>query len=284
MNYLRMAGVVILFLCVFTFPQFFLGMFLGIRVVFTETMQNMDYSPELIQQQINQYLIHILIISSLVSLLLFWLYFKIKNAITGSKERILQYCRFHIFTGKQFVLALLMGGSLYFIINGIIYFSRITEILPGYQEHLAPLYGHHVIITLIVTGLLVPLVEEIAFRGMIFNRLRQDLPMIVALILQAFLFGLVHFNLLQSSYAFVLGMIWGLAYFFTGSFWVPFVAHLSFNALSAVMVQLVHQELTASHYVLFSAGGVIVFLVTLILITLQHQQSSPEWTTETSFE
>ena len=86
------------------------------------------------------------------------------------------------------------------------------DMFEQYSDSMNALMNNQNIVLLVIAiGIIAPLIEEIIFRGLIFNLLKKNMPVWAALIIQAFLFGLAHLNFIQGSYAFVLGIIMGLA-------------------------------------------------------------------------
>lgn len=79
----------------------------------------------------------------------------------------------------------------------------------------------------------VSLAEEALFRGYIQQRLSQLLGDKRALFIAALLFGSVHFSggLLLVFFATLAGMIYGLAWLWSGRLWVSTLVHFSFNLL-----------------------------------------------------
>ena len=76
---------------------------------------------------------------------------------------------------------------------------------------------------------LVPIIEELIFRGFILSWLSRHGPT-VAIVVSAFLFMLVH---RPSSWVFVFlaGMVFGIQYWKTGSLWAPLITHATVNGL-----------------------------------------------------
>lgn len=68
------------------------------------------------------------------------------------------------------------------------------------------------IVPLIYMGLLAPVAEELIFRGLILGYEERELPFFWANLIQAFLFGLYHQNLVQFVYAFFVGLLLGNLY------------------------------------------------------------------------
>jgi hypothetical protein len=55
-----------------------------------------------------------------------------------------------------------------------------------------------------------------------------------ALVIQAFIFALFHTGGVQITYTFALGIILGLIYLWSGTIWVPLIAHIVFNTFTDV--------------------------------------------------
>ena len=63
--------------------------------------------------------------------------------------------------------------------------------------------------TLLYGTVAAPVVEELIYRGLTLKIFQKAFPFWAANVMQAALFGLMHMNLIQSSYAFLLGMLLG---------------------------------------------------------------------------
>jgi len=93
---------------------------------------------------------------------------------------------------------------------------------------------------LVSFALMPALVEELVFRGWFLGALRPFGER-RALLLSALFFGLMHMNLTQVPFAFMLGLVFGFIYLRTGRLWPGMVIHFLNNALS---VALDHATLT----------------------------------------
>lgn len=80
-------------------------------------------------------------------------------------------------------------------------------------------------------------VEETIFRGMLYNTYSKYRP-VAGIILSAVLFGLMHMNFNQMTYAIYLGLIMALMLEVTDSIVVPMVMHFTMNASSSIMLFL----------------------------------------------
>ena len=100
------------------------------------------------------------------------------------------------------------------------------------------------------------LCEELIYRGVLFRGYRKS-GVFVAMLLTAFLFGMMHMNLNQFSYAFVLGFIFALIREITGSILPVFFVHIYINGKSVVVLYAAVHYLTGlrEQYVQAQAAG-----------------------------
>lgn len=95
--------------------------------------------------------------------------------------------------------------------------------------------GQPFIISLFVIAIVPAFLEESVYRGCFFNTYSKVSPM-KAIVLSAFYFGLMHGNLNQFSYAFVMGMIFCLIVEATDSIFSSMIIHFVINGSSVVML------------------------------------------------
>jgi membrane protease YdiL (CAAX protease family) len=105
----------------------------------------------------------------------------------------------------------------------------------------------------LVASTLVPIVEELLFRGLIFSTLRERFALPAAIALQAIIFGLAHGNPFQGIYAAILGVAAGFALVRSRSILVPILLHTAANA-SAFLLAAANLQSTLLKSVLLGAG------------------------------
>lgn len=86
-----------------------------------------------------------------------------------------------------------------------------------------------------VVAVMPALCEELIYRGVLFQGYRKS-GVWVAVLLTAFLFGMMHMNLNQFSYAFVLGLVFALINEITGSILPAVLLHIYINGKSVVVL------------------------------------------------
>ena len=83
-----------------------------------------------------------------------------------------------------------------------------------------------------------PILEEVLMRGFLLDGLSTNYGKIVALLISAALFSILHFNIAQIVPSFICGIILGLLYFYTDSIFSCILAHIGYNSISYMMIML----------------------------------------------
>lgn len=114
------------------------------------------------------------------------------------------------------VIALLLGFSL----EGS---DAVSEVVTAGNTPLT------IVAMLILVSVLVPLVEELFFRGVVYKWLRGFMRLWPAAILSGLIFGIYHWNPLQGLSAWILGIAAAWLYEKSGSLWPAVVLHIVTN-------------------------------------------------------
>lgn len=96
----------------------------------------------------------------------------------------------------------------------------------------------------VALGIMVPIAEEVVFRGGIQRVLQNVLGgrnQWVAIVVPALIFGVIHFNWAQGIHAFLIGLLLGWMYHRTGSILPGFVLHWVNNSVAYLMFNLMPQ-------------------------------------------
>lgn len=128
------------------------------------------------------------------------------------------------------IITVIIAGLVFSIgLNYLYNILGITGASESFQSVREAQFGVNFIAGIFLYGVLSPVVEELIFRGLLFNRLKRIFPRIAAIILSALLFGVFHGNLVQGTYAFIMGIIIVLLYEKYKSFWTPIIFHVVAN-------------------------------------------------------
>lgn len=90
-------------------------------------------------------------------------------------------------------------------------------------------FGVDFLVGLFLYGCISPLVEEIIYRGLLYNRLKRIFPLYLSMILSALLFGITHGNIVQGVYGFIMGLLIVWFYEHYESFAAPLLVHIVAN-------------------------------------------------------
>ena len=128
-------------------------------------------------------------------------------------------------------LVLLMLGMQY-ISNYVV--MILAAINPGwlqtYQDLMESIgFGDVTLLLALYSVLIAPISEELIFRGVTLKLGTKAMPFFAANILQAFLFGAFHGNIIQGAYAFVVGLFCGYVCYQGGSIYLSILFHMLFN-------------------------------------------------------
>lgn len=121
------------------------------------------------------------------------------------------------------VLAAAGAATLGIAVNNIIAMTPLVQMSEGFQEANQSFFAGTVVFELLGSCLVIPIAEELLFRGVVYKRLKLYFGVTPALIGSALIFGIMHVNLVQFLYAAVIGLL--LAFVlenreaFHGSFW-----------------------------------------------------------------
>lgn len=94
----------------------------------------------------------------------------------------------------------------------------------------------------LMIGIIGPVSEELVFRGVIYHGYRRSGRLVTAMLLSAFLFGLMHLNFNQMSYAFLVGIIGVLLIEGTGSIFYPILFHVCINVTNVIQILMQDPE------------------------------------------
>lgn len=151
--------------------------------------------------------------------------------------------RINLFGEISFQGILLAAGCavlLYFILDRGLD-PVFEQIFPAseetYQQMLQTLSSTPVI-SLLQVCVLAPVTEEILMREFLLGGLSLRYGKTTALLVSAFLFAILHFNMVQTLSAFICGIILGLLYLHTGSVFCCISAHAGYNLISYITMIL----------------------------------------------
>jgi len=125
------------------------------------------------------------------------------------------------------------GVALNQLLSAVMNLFAVTEHFSNASQE--GLLGSGFLTQLVGLGILVPLMEELLFRGLVYQRMKKYFSVTASILLAAAVFALYHGNMVQILFAFPMALVMLLAYEKWRSLAVPVVFHMAVN-LSTVML------------------------------------------------
>ena len=159
------------------------------------------------------------------------------------------------------LILIIVGYASQLFVDAIMTLVRpiFTEAFAQYDKLVANVVGvYSSPVMLIAVIILAPVAEEFLFRGLVQGYALKSISPMWGIILQGFLFGLYHGNIVQGVYAFVLGTLLGyLAYRYKTL--VPgIILHMAINASLLIIPQSLFETTTTTVITAVVTGIVIV--------------------------
>ena len=142
----------------------------------------------------------------------------------------------------DFVMAIVGGAGVSIALNIVIALTNMAGKDTTFVEVSDMITSNPLFVTIICAGILIPIVEEIIFRGLIFNRIKHQYNFLAGLLISSLLFGIYHGNIVQAIYATLLGIFLGFAYHKTKSILIPIFIHMSSNTFVSIYAKLGENE------------------------------------------
>jgi len=93
------------------------------------------------------------------------------------------------------------------------------------------------LLMLFIVGIVPSVFEEVAYRGIGFAGFKH-VSLRKAAIINGLFFGMIHMNMNQFLYAFILGAVFCYFTYYTKSIWAPFLAHFVFNGTNVLLMHI----------------------------------------------
>lgn len=135
------------------------------------------------------------------------------------------------------------------------------------------------LLSLVATAIMPALLEEFALRGVIMQPMRKY-GMTFAIICSSVIFGVMHGNLIQAPFAFIVGL--GLAFFAIkcNSLWIAVIIHMLNNGYSVIISflenKVTEKALETANYIIVGTIALLAVICAVILIVSDKKFFSKE--------
>ena len=156
--------------------------------------------------------------------------------IVVTRRNVADELRLHRPSALSVVVCLVLGVAANAMISGLMALIPLPESLVNEYNELVgnSLVTGSPLATVLVVGILVPIVEEVVFRGMTMGALRHEFGATCAVVLSSVIFAMAHLIPLQVAFVLPVAFIIGFAYLWSDSMYGAIAVHIGFNIVSAV--------------------------------------------------
>ena len=135
----------------------------------------------------------------------------------------------------QWGMLILLSASMALGLNMLLQLTGIAASSEEYTQTAVRQYGIAIGLGIALYGILSPVIEEIIFRGILYNRMKIYFPLKLSIVISSLLFGVYHQNIVQGIYAFIMGIVLAAAYEYFDSFTAPVIIHVMANCLIYIL-------------------------------------------------
>ena len=160
-----------------------------------------------------------------------YLFRKDKKEINASGENVKKKSNNVI----NYIKILLLGIIACIGLNSIALMMNLAMVDEAYQATSDVMYNASLGVQILCLGIIIPVSEELMFRGIIYKRFRQYATFARAAVFSTLMFSLAHANFVQMLYAFAVGMLLSFVYEKFDSFAAPVILHICVNITSLIV-------------------------------------------------
>lgn len=224
-QYFKMTRNIVFFGGLYYLMTMISGMLYAIGYMIANKTQNV----ESVQKSLMIDIYIVTTVAAVITLVIFFLVLRKKE------QNLLQRCNFKRISGSDIGKIILTAISITMFSCSVVYLTASKfESYDKVSDSLSSAHGS--ILAMVSVVILIPMFEEILFRGLIFNELRKNMNIYVAIIIQAIIFAVFHGNMLQGMYTFILGVILSLLYMWTKSLWANVLCHIVYNLFGTIII------------------------------------------------
>lgn len=203
-----------------------------------------------------------MILGYLVYVVIFMIMIKLE------KKNVKKYLKFNTFNSKIIIGLIPLAVGIFFI-N-----LSLSPLLSNYSSS-NNVSDKMTLTSAICVILVAPICEEIFFRGIIFNKLKLNINLFLAVFIQALVFGLFHGGGVVN--AGLIGIIYAMIILWADSIWASILLHLLNNFFATLIILLGFENvINEPHYIISFLGIVIFIIAAKFLFKITHKFSNED--------
>ena len=210
---------------------------------FLEYINTIEYQDKL-TNYINSKTLLIIFIMSIIFIPIFYKVFK-------------KYKKKNSFKLKDIILPIILGITISLIYNITIFnLNNLFHFTNKYELSNIP-----IIVEIISSGIIGPILEELLFRGIVYNKLKEFNKPMTSIIIASIIFGIFHNDIINAIYGFGVSFVLIYLYEKYKTLKVPIIMHMSLNITIIIMLRLI-----VLNFIPFNLYLLIISIIILIFI------------------
>lgn len=185
---------------------------------------------ETIENNMDKYSYIVTLISAAIAVILFGIWYYHISEEYEQNGFVMQFRRERL--EKWWIIGLL-GIFVSLGLGRFVSLLPLDNIIGNYEQTSQALMGGNLLVQIISLAVIVPVAEELIYRGLVFTGLTKIMEAKYAIFVASITFGLFHLNLMQGIYAFLLSLVLICVYMKYRTIIAPIIIHSLAN-LSAV--------------------------------------------------
>ena len=148
--------------------------------------------------------------------------------------------------------------------------SPLVDVSAEFEDASNALYGSkNIFLEILGSALITPFLEEMLHRGVVYSRIRRRAGLWPAIIFSSLIFAILHFNIVQFTYTFLLGIVLAIFMEKTQKLYAPVLAHIVANLIAVIRTETGFLQSTVDTSVsawlisigllLVGIGGVLIY-------------------------
>lgn len=256
---LKQVGICIFFVALFVGMQIGAQFALGYGYAFYGQLSGWQISANELSALTNEFLADntdwYILISGCATILAVWLFSKVR------RKKFVQDFNLVPFNTNNLLPIVLLAIGCGLVISG--YFFLLPEtLMDSYDSHMG---GNEkgIVVMLLSTAVVAPIVEELIFRGILMSRLSKVMNIVLAALFSTMTFGLLHGNIVQITYAVVLGLIMSFIAVRCASLLASCFFHIIVNVIGSLSIT---QMLLGDSFIVNIIAGIIGLVIIIAAI------------------
>ncbi len=251
----------LLYSMAFMFIYLFMQLIFSVIFMIPMMMANSDIffnntNQDMIMEMVTKASLYSLPFCIIATFFIYWLIFYMRN------KNFIKTLSLNKVKVSTLLLAIFFSISFYPVIA--FFADFLTKIYPNFSEIqniFDDMFQISVLFSIIYVCFMGPIMEEIVTRGLIFSEMKSGTNFLIAIIIQALFFGIMHMNMVQGTYAFILGVVYGIFREKFNSLLIVIICHIVHNSYSVALDYLPDSISNSDMFMNIYLAVSIIFLV-----------------------